>query len=222
MKILLIAMILVMSLLTSAAPRISTPANGPSSNGDFQFSIGDGPTRYVQFNAQIQHDGSTNGHLTFSGPSSSGDTDVDGDGTPDEAPTDFLVQVDFDCLTVNGNRAVMSGLVTESTQARLVGNRVLLVVEDNGEGNNQPQPDRLTWGLYRHAATGWIPVDAEREDDDGALLTWTATDFEREDDTGIPAGVSTGNQTVGCHTFSLSSYAFHDVQHGNGNIQVKP
>ena len=31
----------------------------------------------------------------------------------------------------------------------------------------------------------WIPADAERDDDRGALLTWVATDAERENDQGV-------------------------------------
>ena len=34
------------------------------------------------------------------------------------------------------------------------------------------------------ASPSWIPADAERDDDRGALLTWVATDAERWDDHG--------------------------------------
>src|SRR5204862_7593981 len=138
------------------------------------------------------------------GPNAETDVDVDGDGVPDEAPTDFMVHVDFDCLTVNNNRAVISGVINQSSQPRLIGNRVLLIVQDNGEGQNQPEPDRVTWGVYKRAVVDWIPVDAERPDDDGASLTWIATDAERPDDPGIP---SRRDQTIGCNTFSFVSYA---------------
>jgi hypothetical protein len=93
------------------------------------------------------------------------------------------------------------------------------VVQDNGEGVNQPSPDRLTWGLYESTKPDWVPVDAERPDDIGATLTWIAKDAERSDDVGIPSNQST---TVGCTSFPLSSYSFVNVPHGSGNVQVKP
>jgi len=36
----------------------------------------------------------------------------------------------------------------------------------------------------RGALTTWVPYDAERVDDRGASLTWTPTDAERDDDQG--------------------------------------
>jgi hypothetical protein len=95
----------------------------------------------------------------------------------------------------------------------------LLVVEDNGEGVEQPGADKLTWGVYQNPAGGWIPKDAERDDDNGAGLTWIATDAERPDDPGIPSNQS---RIIGCQSFPLSSYSFVDIAHGGGNVQVKP
>ena len=78
---------------------------------------------------------------------------------------------------------------------------MLLVVEDNGEGVNIPTPDKLTWGVYENSANTWIPRDAERDDDEGALLAWIAKDAERPDDAGV---------------------SFADIKHGGGNVQVQP
>ena len=97
--------------------------------------------------------------------------------------------------------------------------RVLLVVEDGGEGVNTPTADKLTWGVYQPATPGWVPKDAERDDDNGASLTWIAKDAERDDDVGVPSNQS---KVIGCGSFPLSSYSFVDVKHGGGNIQVQP
>lgn len=183
-------------------------ADGPSANGDFQFLLGDGNARYLQFSAR--EDGNNHGSMTFNDPTAA----------PEGAIVPGVqITANFDCVKVQGNRAVMGGVITSSNILDAINNRVLLVVEDNGEGVNAPEPDRLTWGIYLNSSRDWIPKDAERDDDNGASLTWIAKDFEREDDPGIPSNQST---TVRCDSFPLSSYSFVDVGHGNGNIQVKP
>lgn len=50
----------------------------------------------------------------------------------------------------------MSGVIFESNVLAAMGLRVLLVVEDNGEGGNQPTADKLTWGVYQNPASSWI------------------------------------------------------------------
>ena len=40
-----------------------------------------------------------------------------------------------------------------------IGQRVLLAVEDNGEGGGE-KGDRLTWALARPSEGGWTPTDA--------------------------------------------------------------
>ena len=213
MKRIVFASTFVLLCLAFASQTITSAVNaGPSANGDFQFTLDDGVIRYVQFDARL-HGEEGKGNMTFSDPSAI----PPGEG---EAPTAPGVQmaVNFDCLKVEGNRAVMGGVISSSNILPAINQRVLLVVEDNGEGVNAAEPDRLTWGIYLTPATGWTPVDAERDDDIGATLTWLATDFERLDDVGIPSNRS---PIVRCGSFPLSSYAFIDVGHGNGNIQVR-
>jgi hypothetical protein len=122
-------------------------------------------------------------------------------------------------LKITGNRAVMSGVITESNLLNAIGLRVLLVVEDNGEGIDAAAVDKLTWGVYQSSATAWIPKDAERDDDNGASLSWLATDAERTDDAGIP---SNPNRTIGCQSFPLEAYSLAAIRHGGGNVQVQP
>lgn len=154
--------------------------------------------------------------MSFTNPNASVVIDPDASG---DALTGASIRARFDCLKITGNRAVVSGIIFDSNVLAAIGLRVLLVVEDNDEGVNQPTTDKLTRGVYQNPAGGWTPKDAERDDDNGASLTWLATDAERSDDVGIPSNQS---KVVGCQSFPLSSYSFVDIAHGGGNVQVKP
>ena len=217
MKRIIFAAAAVLAVVTLILPSLTFAGNdGPSASGNFQFSLEDGQPRYLQFNAREQNKGTIVGEMTFSDPSvvPLGDPDTsDGSGTPGA-----LVKAKFDCLKITGNRAVMGGVISESNILAAVGLRVLLVVEDNGEGVNALN-DKLTWGIYLPQTTGWTPKDGEREDDNGASLSWIAKDFERPDDVGIPSNQS---KTVGCESFSAAAYSFVDIVHGGGNVQVQP
>ena len=193
---------------------------GPSASGSFQFPVA-GLLQTVDFHVRTDKEGVPSGELVYSGAAEIPDQDVDGESVPGAGglAADINYRAHFDCLEVSGNRAVMSGYVTGSTLPAYIGQRVLLVVEDNGEGVSQPSPDRLTWGIYQQHARLWTPSDAELEVDSGVGLTWTATDAERPDDKGVPSHRS---EQVTCKSFPLSSYSLEDVAHGGGNIQVRP
>ncbi len=218
MKSIACASIAALLLVSLAFPGLTRAyKDGPSATGSFQFTLEDGPIRNLEFNARVQNNGNTVGQMTFSDQAATPVPD------PDNPPTiispGVVVTAKFDCLQITGNRAVMSGLISESNIAAALGSRVLLVVEDNGEGVNIPTLDKLTWGVYQTSAQSWIPKDAEREDDNGASLTWIAKDAERDDDVGVPSNQS---KTIGCQSFPLSSYSFVDIKHGGGNVQVQP
>lgn len=207
------------SLSTLAFVILLVPAAfAQSASGGFHAASDEG-TRNIEFNAKIQN-GQASGDLKFSGPVSIPNQDVDGDGTgdPSATATELSLRVDVDCVRVQGNRAALSGLVKESNVATYVGRRMVLTVEDGGEGKNAA-PDRYTWGQYRSTATNWVASDAELEFDPGVGLTWFATDAERNDDVAVPSTQPTG---VDCKSFPLSSYALEDLPQGSGNVQVKP
>lgn len=191
---------------------------GPSANGTFQFTVGDGSVRYVSFNARIHKDNTVTGEMTYTNPSESPEVNPDNAYTPPTI-TGVSVKATFDCLVINSNRAVMSGVIVESNIGAALGRRVLLVVQDNEQGINASDLDKLSWGIYEPHNMNWTPADSELENDTGASLRWIATDSERPDDAGIP---SHPDPTIGCQSFPISSYAFVDIQHGAGNIQVKP
>lgn len=191
--------------------------DGPSATGSFQFSLNDNQPRQLDFNARVQNNGRTVGEMTFSDPAATPIADPDN-------PTAItnpgaLVKATFDCLKITNNRAVMGGVISESNVAAAIGLRVLLIVEDNGEGIGVDSPDKLTWGIYQNPNASWVPKDAERDDDIGGSLTWIAKDAERPDDVGVPSNQS---KIVGCTSFPLSSYSFVDIKHGGGNLQVQP
>ena len=218
MKSIACLFLLSLFLMSFAAPGMTAPGpGGTSANGDFQFSLIDGELRYIQFDVRTQKNGETKGQMTFNDPAAVAGTD--GDAGSADSPAGLFVSAEFDCLQVKGNAAVMSGLITQSNALNAIGARVLLVVEDNGEGIDSPSPDKLTWGVYSESAHNWTPRDAELENDPGVGLVWLATDAERNDDAGV---LSNKSKAIGCQSFPLSSYALIDVQHGFGNIQVRP
>jgi len=204
------------ALFLSAFALTAVAQSGPSANGDFQFAL-TGATGAIQFNAKAQGSGAK-GQMTFTGTSEISNEDVDGEGTTAGALTGASMSVDLDCLRVNGNQAAMSGVITASSVAQLVGTRAILSVEDGGEGKKD-SPDKFSWGVYRASAMNWTPSDAEVPGDAGWMFSWIATDAERNDDAGVPNSRST---SVDCKSFPLGSYAFEEVAHGAGNIQVKP
>lgn len=197
----------------------SVQAGSPSTNGDFQFSV-PGGTRTVQFNAKQEGSGAK-GSLTFGGPADIPDQDVDGDGTASAGTVSASFSVDIDCLKLTDNRAAISGLVTSSSVSAYLGRRIVLAVEDNGEGSKASAPDRYTWGSYVPSAGTWVPSDSELVFDNGASFSWLATDFERPDDVGFTYQTKVAT-TFDCQSFPLISYAFDDVPQGAGNVQVKP
>jgi hypothetical protein len=217
MKSLVYASLAALMLASLAVPSLTSAASdGPSASGNFQFTLEDGQSRNLEFHARVQNNGRTIGEMTFSDLSA---VLLDPDDPSAVANTGAIITAKFDCLKITGKQAVMSGVISQSNIAAALGLRVLLVVEDNGEGVNISTPDKLTWGVYQPPSGNWIPTDAERDDDIGATLTWIATDAERDDDVGVPSNQS---KVIGCQSFPLSSYSFVNIKHGGGNVQVQP
>jgi hypothetical protein len=220
MKSIVRTSILALSLLSFSAPHLtSAQTGGPSVGGSLKFSMEDGLSKYVEFNATSDKEGKATGKLIFSGPAEIPDQNVDGDERAgfSGSLSDLYVEAEFDGLFVENNRAVLSGTVTGSNLSDYIGQRVLLVVEDNGTGV-ESKGDKLTWGIYKRPAQSWVPTDAELEKDEGALLKWIATDAEREDDKGIS---SEKNAEITFQSFPLSSFSFDEFKDADGDIQVR-
>lgn len=215
------ASILALALL-SFITQSSTAAQtgGSAADGSIRYSLEDGLIKNIEFSAVANSDGSATGRMTFSGPAEFPDQDVDGTGRASFSGRleNLSIQAEFDAMMVERNRAVMSGVVTGSTLGDYIGQRVLLVVEDNGDGIGE-RGDKFTLGLYKPAEEGWLPADADLREDAGWGLTWIATDAERREDEGVQI---TRNWVLNCQSFPLSSYDFTDATQGDGNIQVQP
>lgn len=221
MKSILSGSILSLFLLSFATPQPAVAqTSGPFAGGTYRFLWEDGETRYVELDARTDERGTTTGQMTFVDPAKIPDVDDDGDPVPRDTPPEFYIRAELDGLTIEKNRAVMSGTILDSSHRTYIGRWVQLVVEDNKD--NQEIPDRLTWAFCRPRAGGWIPSDAERKDDDGAYLRWWATDAERKDDVGIPSPDLISNDERSCRIYPFELYELADVLRWEGDLVVQP
>lgn len=213
--------ILVLFVLTLATPRpASAQISGPSVSGNYRFVLADEFAKSVEFNATADERGIATGQMTFRDEAGAPREDGEGGGHPDSPPTEFYLTASLDSLTIERNRAVMGGTITDSSDRSYIGKWVQLVVEDNGDGREEP--DKLTWCFCKPEEGGWVPADAELREDDGAWWKWWATDAERRDDAGVQAtNIIPGNKTS-CKVLPLSVYDFAEVRSGEGQIQVQP
>jgi hypothetical protein len=214
MKTKAFASLFALFVLMGATARV---ASGQTASGTYQFSLEDGLTRYVEFDARSLSDGNATGQLFLSDEGEVSYQDVDGTGEQEESHKGFYLKAEFDGMVVEKNLAVMSGTIRDASIRSLIGQRVLLTVEDNGD--NTRIPDRLTWGVYRPLERGWTPSDAEWKEDPGVGLRWWATDAEVKGDVGY---AMPRDETVTSSSFSTSAYAFIDVERWAGDIRVLP
>ena len=214
MKSIIGASIMALLLVCLAVPGlVFAGAEGSTAAGSFKFAMEDGEIRFVEFKAEGGAEGQAIGEMTFSDPVAIPVPNPDDPGK--EGSKGVLVRAKFDCMDTVKNTAVIGGEIFESNVPEVIGLRVLLVVEDNGvEGER----DRVAWGIYQLPPKGWVPSDAELDDDKGAFLTWWATDSERKDDVGIPMPP---NKLVACKSFSLASHDFPEIKYAGGDLQVQ-
>ncbi|MFN2482536.1 MAG: hypothetical protein ABR554_13855 [Pyrinomonadaceae bacterium] len=221
MKILMrssIAAMLLLSLAVSRPASAQTP--GASASGAYKFLMEDGFVKYFEFDAKNDDRGFTTGQLTFTDEATITETDVDNPGDCcKESPPGFYIKADFDSLTVEKNRALLSGTVLDSDHREYIGRWVQLVIEDNGDGIEVP--DTLTWSICRQQPGGWVPSDYEVKGDDGAYLSWWATDAELKDDVGIPSKNLMPGETKGCQVYPIWSYPLVDIQKWSGDILIR-
>ena len=186
-------------------------AEGSTASGSFKFSLDDGETRFVEFKASELAEGTGEGEMTLSDPAA---IPVDDPDNPQKETPGVLVRAKFDCMETSKNQAIIGGEIFDSNAPANIGQRILLVIEDNGvEGVK----DRITYGIYQQPATGWTPVDAEDPNDKGASLTWWATDAERKDDVGFQMPQS---KLVQCKSIPAAAHDFFDFKYGGGDLQV--
>ena len=212
MKNIIGAFIMAVLAVCIALPNLAfAGAEGSTASGSFKFSLDDGETRFVEFKASELAEGVGEGEMTLSDPAAIPVADPD---NPEKTTPGVLVRAKFDCMATSKNQAIMGGEIFDSNVPANIGQRILLVIEDNGiEG----EKDRITYGIYQQPATGWTPVDAEVPDDKGASLTWWATDAERKDDVGFQMPQS---KLVQCKSIPAAAHDFFDFKYGGGDLQV--
>jgi hypothetical protein len=209
----LISTIALLCLALAAAPA----AGAQTAGGSYQFALEDGRTKYVEFDAHAQTSGGASGRMFFSDDAPVTYQDTDGVGDPVETRPGFYFSAEFDEMLVTDHKAVIGGTVRDSSISSLIGQRVLLTVEDHGD--NAREPDRVTWGVYANLRRDWEVSDAELERDPGVGMSWMASDSEREDDRGV---LMPGDDSIGVRTFPVASYEFVVAAEGAGDIFVRP
>jgi hypothetical protein len=207
-------------LVSLSAPRPATAQTpGAAARGTYKFILEDELVKSVDFSASTDAKGTTTGSLTFTDEATISDSDDPENPREGDPPKQFYMKADLDTLVVEKNRAVLGGLVRDSSHVNYIGRWVQLVVEDNGL--NDRVPDRLTWSFCTSQAPSWIPSDAELDKDDGAYLKWWATDAERKDDVGIPSVDLFHRGETSCKVYPLATYDFADLLKWEGDLVVQ-
>ncbi|HEV7745343.1 MAG TPA: hypothetical protein VGO56_10145 [Pyrinomonadaceae bacterium] len=218
-KIVLTSLFVLFLVGGPTAPSASAQTGGPSASGSYRFTLEDALTKQVEFSARLDERGTATGQMTFRDEAGAVEVDVDGEGGhAEESHGAFFMTANLNSLTIDRNRAVMAGTVTNSSNPGYVGRWVQLVVEDNGDGSQEP--DRLTWCFCKPEQGGWVPSDAEVRGDEGAWWRWWATDAERRDDVGVQSENIIPGSRTSCRVLPLAAYPFEEIR-GEGQIQVQ-
>ncbi|HSS21317.1 MAG TPA: hypothetical protein VLL54_14680 [Pyrinomonadaceae bacterium] len=215
MKTIALGAVLSLFVISSAAP-VSLASGGPSASGSYRFVMDDDLTKTVEFSVQADDRGNASGSMMFTDEARISERNPDSEDPRDDLPSSFFVRATFNALTVDRNRAVMDGVVYDSSNRSVIGKWIQLVVEDNGT-----DADQVNWRLCEVLPGGWVPVDAEDPRDGGAYLHWWATDFENRDDVGIASASVMPGLATSCESISLANFSFAEIR-GAGQIEVRP
>ena len=209
--------VFVLSLVFLATPLLASAQSG-TANGSFKFIMEDELLKSFEFDART--DGrTTTGFMQFTDEAKILFQDVDGTGEPpQDEPVEFFMKADLDAMTIEKNRAVINGVVRDSSYRSYIGKWVQLVIEDN---DGVEMPDKFVWSFCTTDPGGWIPQDAEVPGDRGAFMSWWATDAERKDDVGIPSPNLIPGMLKSCKVYPLRAYEFAPILKGEGVISIK-
>lgn len=209
--------LLVLCLVFLATPLLASAQVG-AANGTYKFIMEDGLNKYLEFDARTDDRGTTTGYMVFNDETKLAYQDVDGTGDvpPDEAEP-FFMKADLDSMTIEKNRAIISGVVRDSSYRSYIGKWVQLVIEDN---DGIREADKFGWSFCQPDLGGWIPQDSEVPGDQGAFMSWWSTDFERKDDVGIPSPNIIPGNLKSCRPYPLLGYDFSSIK-GDGAITIK-
>ena len=205
------------SLVFLATPVIASAQTGAS--GRFKFIMEDDLLKSFEFDARSEERGGATGFMQFNDEAKIVIQDVDGTGDiPPEEPVPFFMRADFETMTIDKNRAIINGVVRDSSYRSYIGKFVQLMIEDN---DGIEVPDKFVWSFCTPEPGGWIPQDAEDPNDRGAFLSWWATDAERKDDVGIPSPNLIPGTLKSCKVYPIRAYEFAPILKGEGVITIK-
>ena len=208
----------VLCLVVLALPVVASAQTG-TATGNYKFILEDGALKTFEFDAKTDERGTTSGFLFFTDETEYEISDPDGTGdVPRDEPGPFFMKVELNAMTIEKNRAVMNGVIQDSSHPSYVGKFVQLVVEDN---DGVDVKDQFNWTICEPFKGGWIPEDSEVPGDKGAFMSWWSTDAERRDDVGIPSPSVLPGNLKSCQTHSLQSYEFATVLKGEGTITIR-
>lgn len=208
--------LLILCFLVLATPSIASAQQ--VANGTYKFIMEDGLTKYLEFDATSGERGAATGYMIFNDEAKLVFQDVDGSGdVPKEEAVPFTMKAEFESMTIEKNRAVINGVIRDSSYRSYIGKFVQLVIEDN---DGKEVPDKFVWSFCQPEPGGWIPEDAEVKGDRGAFMSWWATDAERKDDVGIPSPSLIPGQLKACRAQPLGSYEFATILKGDGAIAI--
>jgi len=193
-------------------------AQAGAASGTGKFVMDDGFLKSLDFDAKSDDRGTATGFMKFTDEAKVFFQDVDGTGdTPKDEAVAFSMSANLDTMKIEKNRAVISGIVRDSSYSSYIGKFVQLVIEDN---DGVEVPDRLVWTFCEQQPGGWIPQDAEDPNDRGAFMSWWATDAERKDDVGIPSPNLIPGNLKSCQVYPLQTYEFASMLKWDGAITI--
>jgi hypothetical protein len=211
------------SLCLLALVLLATPftvsAQSGAANGKYKFVMEDGLVKYLEFDVLTDARGGTSGYMLFTDEAQVQIEEPNVDAPPRKGESfAFSMKADMTEMIIEKNRAVIGGMVRESSIPRYLGKWVQLVIEDN---DGIEVPDKFVWSFCAQEEGGWIPSDSEVPGDRGAFMSWWATDAERKDDIGIPSpNIIPGNQK-GCKSYPVRAFDFAEFLKGDGAIQIR-
>ena len=211
------ALYFVLCLVFLATPSLASAQAG-TANGNYKFIMEDGLTKSLEFDARSDERGGATGFFQFNDEAKVVFQDVDGTGEiPPDEPVPFFMKADLSAMTIDKNRAIINGVVSDSSYRSYIGKWVQLVIEDN---DGVEVPDKFVWTFCQPEPGGWIPSDAEVKGDQGAFMSWWATDAERKDDVGIPSPNLIPGTLKNCKVFPILAYEYAPIK-GDGVISIK-
>ncbi|HEX8188026.1 MAG TPA: hypothetical protein VF586_06735 [Pyrinomonadaceae bacterium] len=214
MRTLRVPSLLALALLTFASAQT---ARASAAAGSYQFTLtGEKELKYVEFDATGKEDGTATGYISMTDEAVITTQDVDGTGDKGGRFVGYNFKADVDSLVVTKDRAVLGGVIRDSSNLDFIGQRVQLTILD---GEYTRVPDSLTWGVYKQINRTWVPSDAERKEDPGVGLRWWATDYEQRGDVGYEMP---RDETLHGQTFPATTYDFVSADNTAGDLRVSP